>query len=140
METKRKAGRPKEFIAELADVFIQASVKNIIRDIGLDYGLTVKEAEELYLTYYREFILKNIGTGKFKTIKLGVNLGIINVSRRRLNLYKQSIYYENPKHKEIVDNLYSFGKFTDEDIEKAREKERKYNPGKLKNKTNDSEN
>ena len=132
METKRKVGRPKEVIAEFADVFIQASVKNILRDIGLDYGLTVREAEELYLTYYREFILKNIGIGKFRFIKLGGDLGIISVSKRRLNLFKQSVYYENPKYKEIVDNLYEYGKFTDEDIEKARAKERKYNPAKFK--------
>lgn len=133
METKRKVGRPKEVVAEFADVFIQASVKNILRDIGLDYGLTVREAEELYLTYYREFILKNIGTGKFRFIKLGGDLGIISVSKRRLNLFKKSVYYENPKYKEVVDNLYEYGKFTDEDIEAIRAKERKFNPGKCKN-------
>jgi hypothetical protein len=137
LETKRKVGRPKEVVAEFADVFIQASVKNILRDIGLDYGLTIKEAEHLYLTYYREFILKNIGTGKFKFIKLGGELGMISVSKRRLSLFKQSIYYDNPAYKEAVDNLYKYGKFTEEDIEAIKAKERKYNPNKCKNIDND---
>lgn len=85
--------------------FIQPGLSRILYDVGMDYGLTVKEAQHLYLTYYKEFVLKNMSEGSFKRLKL-INLGNIYPSTKKTNNFIKS-KHNTEKYEKIMERILS---------------------------------
>ena len=85
--------------------FIQPGLSRILYDVGLDYGLTATEAKHLYLTYYKEFVLKSLSQGDFKRLKL-LNLGNIHPSIKKTINFKKS-KHNTERYEGIMDRIYS---------------------------------
>lgn len=93
--------------------FIQPGLSRILYDVGMDFGLTAKEARHLYLTYYKEFILKNMSEGDFKRLKL-LNIGNIIPSPKKTNNFRNS-KHNTERYEKVVDRIYSHCKKSKEE-------------------------
>jgi hypothetical protein len=85
--------------------FIQPGLSKILYDVGLDYGLSLKEAKHLYLTYYKEFVLKSMSQGDFKRLRL-LNIGNIHPSLKKTTNFKKS-KHNTEKYEEVINRIYS---------------------------------
>lgn len=85
--------------------FIQPGLSRILYDVGLDYGLSLKETKHLYLTYYKEFVLKNMSQGDFKRLRL-LNIGNITPSLKKTTNFKKS-KHNTERYEAIMDRIYS---------------------------------
>lgn len=88
---------------EVLDTFLQPKLKVILKDIGLEYGMSQKQAERNFLIYYKEYILKNMAEPTTKFIRF-VGLGCIYPSARKVDKFKKSKHCKG-NTKVIVDKL-----------------------------------
>lgn len=97
------AGRKIKVNIHAVEEFIQPQLEEIIRDVGLKYGFILPESKKLFLTYYKEYILKNLHDGDFSHLRIS-GFGHILPSRKKISNFQNS-KYNTDEYKETVEKI-----------------------------------
>ena len=115
---------------KFTDTFLQPRTEVILEQVGEEFGLTKKEAINYFLLYYKEFVLKNMSTGKFSHMRIP-GLCTMTPSKKKTLSFKAS-KRNTKQYQPIIENIIKYANINEESVRLEQIEEKKYNDQRIR--------